>query len=48
MGQYYKIIILSDIKDIKNKKEIIRIWMTPRSYNEGVKLYEHSYLNTNG
>ena len=41
MGQYYKIIILAD------NMELIRIWMCPSSYNNGVKLMEHSYINNN-
>ena len=41
MGQYYKVIILAD------NMEIIRVWINPSSYNSGIKLMEHSYLNTN-
>jgi hypothetical protein len=41
MGQYYKVIILAD------NMELIRIWICPSSYNNGVKLMEHSYLNNN-
>ena len=42
MGQYYKVIFLSDIK---YKVEIIRAWLSPCSYNNGCKLTEHSYIN---
>ena len=41
MGQYYRIIFLSDIK---YKKEIIRIWLSPWDYNNGSKIMEHSYI----
>jgi hypothetical protein len=39
MGQYYKVIILAD------NKNIIRMWTTPSAYNNGNKLMEHSYIN---
>lgn len=43
MGQYYKIIFLSDIE---RKKEIIRMCIIPNCFNEcGSKLMEHSYIN---
>ncbi len=45
MGQYYKFIILGD--DKKNGKEVILLVIHPRCYNEGSKIMEHSYLNTN-
>jgi hypothetical protein len=45
MGQYYKFIILSDVK--YNNKEMIFLVINPRSFNEGGKLMEHSYINTN-
>ena len=41
MGQYYKAIILGP----QNAVEFIRLWMCPFSYNNGLKLMEHSYLN---
>ncbi len=42
MGQYYKVIFLSDTKyDI----EIIRFWICPGTYRNGIKLMEHSYFN---
>lgn len=44
MGQYYRIIILADKKF---KKEIIRTWMCPRTYSNGAKLTEHSYIGNN-
>jgi len=44
MGQYYKVIILSDNKI---KKEIIRAWLCPYSYMNGSKLMEHSYIGNN-
>jgi hypothetical protein len=44
MGQYYKFIILGDTK--KNNKEIILLVLEPGKYNEGGKLMEHSYINT--
>lgn len=42
MGQYYKIIILSEVK---HTPEIIRIWICPSTYGQGMKLMEHSYIN---
>jgi hypothetical protein len=44
MGQYYIVIILSDIK---RTKEIIRTWMSPHNYKNGAKLTEHSYIGNN-
>ena len=44
MGQYYKFIILGDTK--KNDKEVILLVLEPGKYNEGGKLMEHSYINT--
>ncbi len=44
MGQYYKFIILDN--DKKNDKEVILLVLEPREYDEGSKLMEHSYLNT--
>ncbi len=41
MGQYYKVIILAD--NTQNNKEIIRFWICPGSYRNGMKLMEHSY-----
>jgi hypothetical protein len=41
MGQYYRVVFLSDTK---YKKEIIRIWLFPRDYENGSKLTEHSYI----
>lgn len=45
MGQYYYAIILSETK--LGKKELIRVWMSPHAYSNGVKLTEHSYIGTN-
>ncbi len=45
MGQYYKFIILSDVKH--NNKEIIVLVINPHAFDEGAKLMEHSYINTN-
>jgi len=45
MGQYYKVIILAD--NTSNKKEIIRFWICPGSYRNGMKLMEHSYYKNN-
>ncbi len=45
MGQYYKFIILDD--DKKNGREVILLVINPHDFNEGAKLMEHSYLNTN-
>jgi len=45
MGQYYKFIILADNK--KNNKEVILLVINPRDYDNGSKLMEHSYINTN-
>jgi hypothetical protein len=42
MGQYYKVIFLADTK---YEKEIIRFWICPGSYKNGMKLMEHSYFN---
>ena len=42
MGQYYKVIILTDNKNIK---EIIRMWIEPSSYGMGSKLVEHAYID---
>lgn len=43
MGQYYKAIFLSDIK---NNDEIIRMCINPSSFNYvGSKLMEHSYID---
>ena len=39
MGQYYKVVILADVK---YKKEIVRRWMMPNSYS---KLMEHAYVD---
>jgi len=39
MGQYYKVVFLDGLR--------IRAWLSPRSYNNGVKLMEHSYLGNN-
>lgn len=49
MGQYYKVIILADntVDGTVNKKEIIRFWICPGSYRNGMKLMEHSYYNNN-
>jgi hypothetical protein len=53
MGQYYKVIILADntvhatVDGTSNKKEIIRFWICPGSYRNGMKLMEHSYYNNN-
>ncbi len=44
MGQYYKVIILSDQK--KNNKEVILLVINPRDYDAGSKIMEHSYHNT--
>ena len=44
MGQYYKIIFLTDTKH--GGKEIIRMWLEPFCYRNGSKLMEHSYLGT--
>ncbi len=44
MGQYYKFVILNDTK--KNGKEVIILYINPHKYNEGAKLMEHSYVNT--
>lgn len=44
MGQYYRIIFLSDFK---YKKEIIRVWLSPWDYNNGSKIMEHSYIGNN-
>ena len=48
MGQYYKIIILSDVK---HTPEVIRVWICPSTYRTeshscGLKLVEHSYINS--
>ncbi len=45
MGQYYKFVILGDVK--KNDKEVILLVLDPHEFCEGSKLMEHSYLNTN-
>jgi hypothetical protein len=45
MGQYYKFIILSDHK--KNNNEVIMLVLNPHNFNDGAKLMEHSYINTN-
>ena len=45
MGQYYKFIILADTS--KKNKECILLVLNPHAYNEGAKLTEHSYMNTN-
>ena len=44
MGQFYKVIILTDNKQ---KKEKVRLWMCPSRYMNGLKLTEHSYINNN-
>jgi hypothetical protein len=44
MEQYYKIVILDDHK--KNKKEIIKAWIHPTTYDNGTKLMEHSYFDS--
>ncbi len=41
MGQYYKVVILSETV---RHKELIRTWLHPWSYNTGQKLMEHSYI----
>ena len=44
MGQFYRVVILSDNK--YNGKEKIRLWMCPSSYKYvGLKLTEHSYID---
>ena len=48
MGQYYKFIILADNSSKEDKKkECILLVINPRTYSEGSKLMEHSYINTN-
>ncbi len=44
MGQYYKFIILADNK--KNNKEVILLVINPHNYKAGLKIMEHTYLNT--
>lgn len=45
MGQFYYAIILAE-KNISNH-EIIRLWMNPSNYMNGLKLTEHSYIDNN-
>jgi hypothetical protein len=45
MGQYYIAIILAD-KGTDPRKEYIRTYVSPRTYGEGSKLMEHSYIDT--
>lgn len=44
MGQYYKIIILADNEDIETLPEVIRMAISPYTYDNGAKLMEHSYV----
>lgn len=45
MGQYYTPIILGDLAHVINtKSEFIRIWLSAHSYDNGMKLMEHSYI----
>ena len=49
MGQYYRIIFLkAEDSDSSTKAtvDIIECWTEPHAYEEGSKLMEHSYLNT--
>jgi hypothetical protein len=43
MGQYYKAIILGEPSD----REEIMIWLDPYQYNEGSKLTEHAWTDSN-
>jgi hypothetical protein len=46
MGQYYIAVFLAD-KTPDQKEEIIRAYVDSWHYNEGSKLIEHSYLDSN-
>jgi hypothetical protein len=42
MGQYYIVFILAPKN--QTQQDVIRHWISPRTYGDGVKLMEHSYM----
>jgi hypothetical protein len=46
MGQYYNTVFLGQEPETRNDYEFIRGWLYGYNYGEGIKLMEHSYLDT--